>query len=63
MVKKNLQQLLEKRMTRKKFIATSGMMALTVLGVTGTLKKITELPQAENTTPKSNGFGSSPYGK
>jgi len=63
MTNTNLQNLLERNMTRKQFLATSGAIALTALGVTGTLKKLGDATAPRNISSKSKGFGSTPYGK
>ncbi len=73
MIQNNLQLLLEKEMNRKKFLATVGVIMLSILGVTGFLKKLTDpelsltpgnIKSADGTNNKKQfkTFGSSVYG-
>jgi hypothetical protein len=48
-------------MTRQQFLLTLGLLALTITGVSSTLKKVSKLSTPKPVVAKS-GFGTGPYG-
>jgi hypothetical protein len=59
-----LQELLQRELTRKEFLQTIGLMALSVIGITSMLGNVDKIL---NPNPKvsqeQNGYGMSPYGR
>lgn len=63
MVQKNLQQLFEKEMDRRQFLAHVGAGALIIMGVSGLIKNL--LHFGGSSAPRqsiASGYGSSAYG-
>lgn len=63
MVQKNLQQLFEKEMDRRQFLAHIGAGALIIMGVSGLIKNL--LHFGGGSAPRqsiASGYGSSAYG-
>ena len=57
-VKKTVEEALSKPMDRKQFLARTGAVALSLVGVTAALKTLT----GKNTSQQHQGYGSSAYG-
>lgn len=59
---KPLNQLLQKEMSRKEFLATMGFGVASVMGFSGVVKVLTGKSLSTSLGHQSNGYGSSPYG-
>jgi len=59
MVLKPLNKLLETEMDRKEFLIYTGLILLTLTGISNILKNISSITQGK----QKNGFGAGPYGK
>lgn len=57
---KNIQELLKRELTRKEFLQVTGLMLLSIVGISGILKNMNNSlsPQAK----KSDDYGESSYG-
>jgi len=58
---KPLQKLFSKSMNRREFLAHLGAGLLTIVGVSGLINSLVNLPGGRS-TPRSSGYGSSGYG-
>lgn len=59
-----LQELMQKEMSRKEFLRIVGAGVLGIIGVTGLLQNLHKLAGAHTKQNQSvSGYGSSPYGK
>lgn len=63
MQKNNLNELLIKNMTRKEFLVSLSLGAVTITGIPGLLKKYSESDVLSKKTESHKGFGSGAYGK
>jgi len=52
-------ELMNKEMDRKEFLLYAGLIFLTVIGISGTVKNLSEIIHGK----PQKGFGSGPYGK
>lgn len=64
-MKNQIQELLQKDMSRHEFLATMGMGLVAMLGLTSALKFLLDTPTMTSgrSRNQSNGYGSSPYGR
>ena len=60
-INQQIATILNKEMDRKAFLKYSGGVLLAVIGVTGLLNALSGIGGEEN-TPKSGGYGGTPYG-
>lgn len=58
----HLSQLLSQEITRKQFLLYLGFLALTVTGVTGLAKSLSDPKLIHKQRAATGGFGSGPYG-
>lgn len=63
MIHKQIQNLTQKEMTRKEFLATLGLGTAAVLGLGNILNLLHGNSPFMQSSHKSRGYGSSPYGK
>lgn len=59
-MRKNIHQLVQTNMTRKEFLATLGVGAITLLGFANIVKFFGHSTEAPH---QASGYGTSPYGK
>lgn len=57
----NLQNVLQKPMTRKQFLLTAGLSVLVISGISGTLKKLNKFADEKPHPKQSTGYGSKGY--
>jgi hypothetical protein len=61
--KKSLKKFLDRKMDRKEFLVFLGLVALTVTGVSGIMKNLSNINPVEVKKRKvTQGFGTGPYG-
>jgi hypothetical protein len=60
-ISKYLQNLLTAEITRKEFLSYLGIFMLTITGVSGLLRSVTNIKITDQFTPKQ-GYGTGPYG-
>lgn len=58
----HLSQLLSQELTRKQFLLYLGLLLLTVTGVTGLAKTLSDPKLIHKQSAANRGFGSGPYG-
>jgi hypothetical protein len=61
-MKHQLDMLLQKKMTRKEFLATLGLGVASIFGITSLLRLLTDQNRSSNAN-SPRGYGSSTYGK
>lgn len=57
-----IQEIMEKKMTRKQFLISLGAICLTVTGISGIFKNLKDLDINGFRDEVGKGFGSGPYG-
>ena len=62
MPSRHLSQLLSQELTRKQFLLYLGLLLLTVTGVTGLVKTLSDPKLIHKQRTATQGFGSGPYG-
>ena len=56
-------ELFEKKLDRKEFLAHMGAAGLALIGVSGLIKSLTDPHGHKNISQSSGGYGGSPYGR
>lgn len=64
-IKNQMANLANKEMSRREFLRYSGMIVLSIVGITGLLRVVTSFnnDSTKNNGAKSNGYGSSYFGR
>lgn len=62
MIREKLDKLYETEMSRYDFLKYLGVVFLSIIGVTGLLRALTQAQGASMSTAVHHGYGSSPYG-